>query len=393
MKRILFTWELGGGLGHIIPMNYLARMLTARGCEVYLALMDLSHASEVFAGTQVKLLQAPYKTGFRANPILPPLCFSHLLHNNGFSSASELDGLVRSWKTLFELVRPDVICFDHSPSALVAARGFDCTKLIVSVGFSAPPPGRPLGMFVETAQDVQAMMTNDGLVLANINQVLAGLGCPPLESLDQLFYDEITHRFLSLPEFDHYSERDMAQYVGPVLSDSGMSPIWPGKFKKKVYVYLKQFPGIAQLFRIFSKIPASFLVYTNNVPADALSCSQSGNVSFVSRPLNLSLVSETADLAIVNAGHTTLCQFVLAGVPVYMVPLQMEQQLLTIRMCKQNAGWFGDTNSRRFFQDVENLLGKLNSGLTTKRDIQSKYRDFDFARQHSRLCDEIIGSP
>ena len=107
--RVLITGA-AGFLG-----SNLCDLLLSEGHEVYVALMDLTHAARIFSGMNVKLLQAPFKTGFRSNPILPPMCFSQLLNNNGFSSDKELEGLVKSWRTLYELVDPDVILFDHCP--------------------------------------------------------------------------------------------------------------------------------------------------------------------------------------------------------------------------------------------------------------------------------------
>ena len=390
MKRVLLTWELGGGLGHIIQIRAFAEQFLAMGNEVYIALMDLSHAANVFAGMNVKLLQAPYKTGYRAKAILPALSFTHILNNNGFAADTELEGLVRSWRNLYELVRPDVICFDHSPSALVAARGYPCVKLSTGVAFNSPPPGKPLGIFTDAPVDKKKLIADDDQVLSNINNVLDTIGQAKLETLDQLFYDGVKTCFQSLPEFDHYQARDDSLYCGPVLTYSGAKPKWPGSYKKRVYVYVKQFQGIVQLFKLFARFQMSFVVYTNNVPDDVLKMCKAPNIRFQSKPLDLSLVSKQADLAIVNAGHSTLCQFVLAGVPVLMVPLQMEQQILAVRMYKQKVGWIADTENPQFMQHVESLLKVLNKGLSVSHDIRDKYAGVDFTERHVKLCKEII---
>jgi UDP:flavonoid glycosyltransferase YjiC (YdhE family) len=54
----MFTWELGGALGHLGNILPLARGLCDAGHRVYLALRDLSQARSVFAGLDVALLQA-----------------------------------------------------------------------------------------------------------------------------------------------------------------------------------------------------------------------------------------------------------------------------------------------------------------------------------------------
>jgi len=393
MKRVILAWELGGGLGHLVHIRSLAKQFLAMGHEVYVALMDSSRAKSVFSGMDVKLLQTPFRSEYRSRQIIPPMSFTQLINNNGFSSSAELEGLVRSWRTLYELARPDVICFDYCPAALVAARNLDCLKVTIGVGFSSPPPGSPFGVFTNTALDAKKILEDDKLILKNTNQVLESIGSNTLESLDQLFYDEIKTCFLSLPEFDHFCAREASLYYGPVLSTSGIKPKWPRNYKKKVYVYVKQFPGIVELLQLFSKFHISFIVYTNNVPNIVLRSCEAQNISYITDPLDLSRVSKEADLAIVNAGHTTLCQFVLAGVPVLMIPLQMEQQMLAVRIDEQKLGWIADTEDKKnFLRNVESLLASLRNGLPIQQGIRGKYAKSNFAELQIEMCNEIISS-
>ena len=51
MATILFVWELGGGLGHMMQMAALARALVKRGHRVYVVLREVAEAAAVFAGT------------------------------------------------------------------------------------------------------------------------------------------------------------------------------------------------------------------------------------------------------------------------------------------------------------------------------------------------------
>ena len=56
--------------------------------------------------------------------------FAHLLYNNGFYDADSLKATVQAWRELYETVRPDLIVFDHSPTALLAACGFQAKKAL-----------------------------------------------------------------------------------------------------------------------------------------------------------------------------------------------------------------------------------------------------------------------
>lgn len=104
---VLFVWELGGGLGHLMQMLPLARDLVRRGHRVAVALRHLSQsAADVFGRCGVSFLQAPFRsTGALAFP--RPANFAHLLANVGFARDGELFLLANSWRNLMRLVKPD----------------------------------------------------------------------------------------------------------------------------------------------------------------------------------------------------------------------------------------------------------------------------------------------
>jgi hypothetical protein len=93
MSTILLPWELGGGLGHFVNLLPLARELSQRGNRVFAAIKDLSLAEGVFAGLDLRYLQAPVKTGRNTRTIEPPRSFAHILHNNGFGDLGELHAM------------------------------------------------------------------------------------------------------------------------------------------------------------------------------------------------------------------------------------------------------------------------------------------------------------
>src|SRR5690348_15509947 len=123
MATILLAWELGAGLGHLQRLRPLAEELLRRGHRVVASLRDIPRAGAVFGGMQVRLLQAPQKLRPPPDEFKPPLTLPHILHNTGFGDDMELAALAGAWRNLLELVRPDAVVFDHSPTALLASRG------------------------------------------------------------------------------------------------------------------------------------------------------------------------------------------------------------------------------------------------------------------------------
>src|SRR4051794_27851991 len=104
MATILFAWELGGGLGHMLQLQPLAEGLASRGHRVFVALRNAAGAGSVFGRSGVSFLPAPYKLGGRTS-FRQTLNFSQILVNVGWGDDTELFGLACAWRNLFRLVR------------------------------------------------------------------------------------------------------------------------------------------------------------------------------------------------------------------------------------------------------------------------------------------------
>ncbi len=222
MATILLTWELGGGMGHLINLLPLARGLRLLGNRVVAALRDLPRAEQVFGGLDLSYFQAPFKIRPGAHAIEPQRCFAHILHNNGFGDSVELKTMAEAWRNLFLSVRPDLIVFDHSPTAMLAAQGLTGKKALIGTGFFCPLDGQPLpDLRPWLPEDKERLRDDENHVLDNANKVLAAWGQPRLERISRLFH-EVDEQFLvTLPELDHYQGRKEHQALTPCPSPSG----------------------------------------------------------------------------------------------------------------------------------------------------------------------------
>jgi len=205
MATVLLTWELGGGLGHLVDLAPLAKGLRESGHRVFAALRDLSRAETLFAGTGVSYLQAPIKTRRHEDRFDPPRTFPHILHNSGFGTANELRTMTEAWRNLYDYVRPDLIVFDHSPTALLAARGNDARRSLLGTGFYCPLDEYPLpDLRPWLPDDAGRLRRNEDSVLENANRVLDDLGQSPLERIAQLYYQVDEHFLVTFRELDNY---------------------------------------------------------------------------------------------------------------------------------------------------------------------------------------------
>ena len=135
MNMILLTWELGAGMGHLANLAPLAAGFVERGHRVVAALSDLSHADQAFAGLPVSFLQAPSRARPAGRGDNRARTFAHILRDHGFADAGELRTRVEAWRNLYESVHPDLVVFDHSPTALLAARGLPLRRVLIGTGF------------------------------------------------------------------------------------------------------------------------------------------------------------------------------------------------------------------------------------------------------------------
>lgn len=87
---ILFTWELGGGLGHIARLRPLAEAMIQQGKRVAFAVRDTKYCATIFGNTNIQWFQAPIKLGRPRRENSEPRTFADLLTNVGFGEVDEL---------------------------------------------------------------------------------------------------------------------------------------------------------------------------------------------------------------------------------------------------------------------------------------------------------------
>ena len=81
MAKILFAWELGGGLGHLLPIRAVLQSLLSQGNQVFVMVPDLSFAVKVFESIPVTFLQAPVHVTSLSRQIEPMRFRSLRLHD------------------------------------------------------------------------------------------------------------------------------------------------------------------------------------------------------------------------------------------------------------------------------------------------------------------------
>jgi hypothetical protein len=393
MPRIIFTWELGGGLGHCVNLAPIAAGLVKRGWEVWIAARDLVTATHICGSIGIRYIQAPAIVGRVPNYVAEPINFGHILHNTGFGDDAHLTTLVNAWRNVYEFIQPDVIVCEHAPTALLAGRWSAARRVLLGTGFFSPPDICPFPCLrYWEASIVQDCAHEEETLCERVRRLLIRNDLSPIERLSQL-YSQVDRAFLlTFRELDHYPQRGSAQYWGMWSWGEHQSPRWPDGDGPKVFAYLKP-PSMAwnpeTLLALLREVNSPTLVYMSAASANLLRKFESPRLHFATQPLELRELAQTCDLAVVNGNAGTSTALLLSGVRQLLIPLYLEQHVFSQRVVDIGAGLKATPN--RPEQIACRLMAMLYTDIC--RDAASQfsyqYKGYDAETAISQLVDEI----
>jgi hypothetical protein len=365
----------------------LTRALCEMGHRVYFALRDVRHASVVFADTPITILPAPFKIGLPDTAIDPPRTFAHILHNVGFAHASELLSMVQAWRGMYDLVRPDLLVFDHSPTAMLASRGMDVLRAQIALGFFWPPDETPLRDLRPWLPRDQAQLDRDEAhVLAVMNEVLDHWAAPRLERVSQLYAEIDESALLTFPELDHFGPRPDVRYWGTWDSSWGQPPQWPEAAGPRIFAYLKPFAALPALLQELQRRALPTLVYAPEITSALRARFQSATMHVADRPLDLRAVRSSCQYAVMHGTHGVAVELALGGVPALHFPLTLEQLILTQKMEACGLGVPADANDSAAIPKKLDELLTAPRYLAGARAFAQRYAFLDAAAQARNLA-------
>ena len=391
MPTVLYAWEMGTGLGHVMQFAQLARGLLKNGHRVVAIVKELKTARAAFA-SEVCLLPAPPTP---PHPTIKRITesFAYLLGDYGFRDDETLGALTCAWRNLFEIVKPDLIIFDHSPTALLAARGLPARRVLIGMGYIVPPDRYPLPHVRPTSEVTEdELARGEDQILCRVNRLLKSWALPTLGRLGQLFSDVQQTYLMTFPELDPYARfrPPDARFWGAVVARGGASPHWPPGSGRKVYAYLRNFPALPELLDFLKGSGLPTLIYGD---VDPLTRDRftSPTLRFAGERLDPVRVAHECDVQIMTSGHGSVATVLLAGKPSLQLPLYQEQGLNARAVCKLGAGLDASIeDGKRVIQKLEQLLGSEQYAQGARRFAQ-RYAWFDPCRQHEEMLDRIEG--
>ena len=389
--RILFAWELGGNYGHIAIILLIARQLRQQGHEILLTVKSLPQVEQLLKQDDFCYVTSPRPSSYQTRSHTP-LSYADILIGAGFDSHEKIAELVTEWQGIFDNFQPDVVVVQYAPVAQVAARLTGLKCLTISTGFEFPPFEVPYPCFSPYHRvTAEQLLAKESEILNYINGIFSSRALS-FSCLQEVFQSDLD-LLLTLPEMDHYRRR-YGRFVGPLsMLEDGEIIGWHGYVSPRIFVYLRPFRGIEQLFAILKNRAAEVIACIPGASDRFLAQFASRTIHISTSKMRLSKLLPTMDLAITHAGHGITGALLLAGVPMLMIPTTIEQWLLSRNMTKLGIG-IGITRARLAGFSVV-LARILDDPLYRERarGLAQKYATYDQSKVIQRLANTIERLP
>lgn len=338
MSRILLAWELGTGFGHLGPFLGLAPRLLERGHELHIAAREIAGAVSAVGDLPIAVHQAPLCLNSYGGLQDPPLNYAEILMRYGYLDPAMLRAMIAAWSALLRMTRAELVMADHAPTALLAARLLGIPRAVIGSPFAVPPVAHPTPNMRAWMQVPPArLLDSDSRVLAAVNAALPA-GAAPIPAIHEIF-SEASRFFIGVPEIDPYGPRDPADYLGLATQGSGTAvPAWPAGAGKRVFVYMhadyRHFEAAA---RAIAASGARAVIHVMGADARTRQLLQSLGLGLSAERVDLRLALAEAELCITHGMGTTLAAL-HAGVPLLMLPKQLENYLYAAALQRIGAG-------------------------------------------------------
>ncbi len=178
-------------------------------------------------------------------------------------------------------------------------------------------------------------------------------------------------------ELDHYGAREGENYVGPLFTATTGQPVtWCLTDQPHVFAYLRpDSPGFENLLKALSKLSAEVIVVAPGIKPAHIQAFATPNLCILTQPVQTEQLFKMTDCVVTTGGTGTVSQCLLAGVPLLLVPQNVEQFLMGLRVEALGAGIAARNNRQE--QDFAGLLEALLKKSCFRQSAQA------FAQQYA----------
>lgn len=322
MARVLFAWEMGGGVGYVDRLSQVAAALEAEGHEPVFVVRDLIATSGYFAGRSWIVMQAPMAVGLLhpTQPSFVPGSYADLLAVNNFANAEHLFRLAHAWHMLFLALQPALIVAEYAPVATLAAHG-RIPVIAMGHGYIMPPPdAREFPIFDPAAQ----RFAPPEKIAEAVRAVQQRLGGAVADSVPAII-GGTRHFVTAFAETDPYAGFRGQPDSGPLESiPPPTGPSGPPSF----YAYLSAtHPQLRVILQSLVECGLPGAAYVKRITPEIRQYLVERKVHVFDRPPPLADVTRGAHVVVHHGGAGTLAAAMGAGRPQVLWPEVADQQV------------------------------------------------------------------
>lgn len=315
-KTVLLINELGAGYGHVAPLLRIGSALAARGHRIVCAMADVVRPGLLLRRAGFPVMQAPVWPGTRSEQ---GAGYSDLLVLLGFESVPALMLMTGAWQDLFDLVMPDLIVADHSPTAVLTAYKSIPTAL-VGTGFELPPVELPEFPILRTDR---APLAPQAKLLDVISKVQKHRGLPAPPTLPSLFAAEFRGLRI-LPELDPYADLRREPILGPI---EPLPTYMPRPNGRLVFAYIgTEHPDAREIAEGLGAAAAGVVCHVRDDPGTIGASLERSGVTVLADPADLTEALPACDMVVGYASSGLSHAGLAAGRPQLVLPYDLEKE-------------------------------------------------------------------
>jgi UDP:flavonoid glycosyltransferase YjiC (YdhE family) len=332
MKTVLFTWELGGGIGHVTSLSRFAARLRQHDVRPVAAVRNLESA-QILREAGIEIFQAPrWPVEFLTNEqraSLSSATMNDLLVAIGVANEDALRALLQQWDGILKSFQPDLVVADYAPASCLMSRG-RIPLLITGNGYTLPPSEMKRFPLIHR---VYAPLWDEDETLSAVNRAMRSVGRLPLERLPEIFAADA--RFVeTFPLFDPYDAQRLESANGPVF---GSPPVGRQQGAHLVLVYLsRSYELRLDIVKALRPLASQLYIHAPRLTAEQSADLAQGGARIYQHPLPLREFLPLAGLVVHLGGSGLSAETLAAGVPQLVLATHIEQQLNATAL--ENAG-------------------------------------------------------
>ena len=333
MGNILIGYEYGSGLGHLTRMLPIARMFSDCNHKVILFVRNPKECAQIITQERMPLLpvmnikvnvpEIGMQSGYNS--------YSDFMAIAGGYYPEQLFTVTLSWKTLFELFKPDLIVCDHSPNCCLSAFGL-IPVVLIGDGFTLPPANEPVFPVTRGASPV----LDPDRVLENMRIVQKMHGHRIPQAITEPF-QTASRLFCTLPELDHYPLMRRDTVIGPPPNDL-LEPTEPPD-EPRWFAYLKmEFPATGRILENLCTVKLPGEVFIGNITPEWEVRLTRNNIVVHHDPQPMNEILPRVSVVLHHGGNGVSCAALSAGRPQVIVPMYHETELIGEKLRRMGVG-------------------------------------------------------